>query len=131
MNTRYEWRGEFTNAALNQLHAEGFDHQLHADDWVKQTQQHSLGWVCAYAGEELIGFVNVAWDGAFHSFLLDTLVAAGFRRRGIGSKLVEMAAAGARAAGCEWLHVDFDPELRDFYTQVCGFESTDAGLMAL
>ena len=131
MSTRYEWRGDFTNAALNKLHAEGFGHQVHRDDWITQTRRHSLGWVCAYAGEELIGFVNVAWDGAFHSFLLDTLVAAEFRHRGIGSKLVEMAAAEARTAGCEWLHVDFDPKLRDFYFKACGFEPTDAGLIAL
>ena len=41
------------------------------------------------------------------------------------------AAAGARRAGCEWLHVDFDPEYRTFYFDVCGFEPTDAGLIAL
>ena len=37
----------------------------------------------------------------------------------------------ARAAGCEWLHVDFDPELAPFYLGACGFERTDAGLIHL
>ena len=131
MEIRYEWRGAFSNRALNELHAEGFDHAVHADDWVAQTQRHSLGWVCAYAGSDIVGFVNVAWDGAFHSFLLDTLVATRFHRLGIGTELVRIAAAEARRAGCEWLHVDFDPELRDFYFKACGFEPTDAGLIAL
>lgn len=37
---------------------------------------------------------------------------------------------GARAAGCEWPHVDFD-ELEPFYFAACGFRPTPAGLVAL
>jgi hypothetical protein len=37
----------------------------------------------------------------------------------------------AREAGCEWLHVDFDDHLRDFYFDACGFKPTNAGLIAL
>lgn len=131
MEVRYEWRGEFGNDALNALHAEGFDHRVFDDDWSAQIHDHSLGWVCAYDGDDLVGFVNVAWDGAFHAFVLDTLVSPTHRRQGIGTQLTGMAAAHARGAGCEWLHVDFDPELRDFYFEACGFEPTDAGLIAL
>ncbi len=131
MDVRYEWRGDVSNEALNALHAEGFDHDEHDDDWRTQLEKHSLGWVCAHAGTELAGFVNVAWDGAFHAFILDTVVATGHRRRGIGKQLVAVAAREARRAGCEWLHVDFDPEYRTFYFEACGFEPTDAGLIAL
>jgi GNAT superfamily N-acetyltransferase len=131
MDVGYEWRGEIDNDALNQLHAEGFDHAPHDDDWATQLAAHSLGWACAYAGQELVGFVNVAWDGAFHAFVLDTVVAASHRRKGVGKQLVAMAAAEARRAGCEWLHVDFDPEHSLFYFDACGFEPTDAGLIAL
>ena len=131
MTIRYAWRGDIDNDALNRLHAAGFDHDLHNDDWRKQLSEHSLGWVTAYSGEELVGFVNVAWDGAFHAFLVDTVVAVEHRRRGIGRELVAIAAAEARRAGCEWLHVDFDPEHRRFYFEACGFEPTDAGLIAL
>ena len=28
-----EWRGEFTNAEVNALHAEGFDHAASGHDW--------------------------------------------------------------------------------------------------
>jgi hypothetical protein len=31
--------------------------------------------VCARQGRELVGFVNVAWDGVVHAFVLDTMVA--------------------------------------------------------
>ena len=40
-------RGNFDNDALNQLHAEGFEHPVLADDWLATVDQHSLGWVCA------------------------------------------------------------------------------------
>ena len=45
--------------------------------------------------------------------------------------MVAFAAEHARAAGCEWLHVDFDDELRAFYLEACGFEPTAAGLIHL
>jgi GNAT superfamily N-acetyltransferase len=131
MAITYEWRGRFDNAELNALHAEGFAHRVLADDWWAQVQRHSLGWVCARDAEELVGFVNVAWDGAVHAFLLDTLAAARVRRLGVGSRLVEVAVEHARKAGCEWLHVDFEDHLREFYFDSCGFRPTQAGLIAL
>jgi GNAT superfamily N-acetyltransferase len=91
MSVRYAWRGEFENVAVNALHAEGFGHALLQDDWRGQVERHSLGWVCAWDGDELVGFVNVAWDGAVHAFLLDTLVTAGARRKGVGTELVAVA----------------------------------------
>jgi GNAT superfamily N-acetyltransferase len=127
----YTWRGEISNEAVNRLHAEGFGHRLLEDDWVGQVNRHSLGWVCAVADNELIGFVNVAWDGGVHAFVLDTLVAAGARRHGVGTRLVEVAVVRAREAGCEWLHVDFEDELRAFYLDACGFTPTHAGLVPL
>ena len=41
------------------------------------------------------------------------------------------AAICAKAAGCEWLHVDFDDDLAPFYFDSCGFEPTRAGLIHL
>jgi len=127
----YEWRGHFSNEEVNALHAEGFGHPLLEDDWLAQVNGHSLGWVCARAGTELVGFVNVAWDGGCHAFILDTLVAARVRRQGIGASLVSLAARQARGAGCEWLHADFEDHLRPFYFGGCGFTPTNAGLISL
>ncbi|MCC8246454.1 GNAT family N-acetyltransferase [Saccharothrix luteola] len=127
----YEWRGTFENPEVNALHAEGFDHRVLDDDWWGQVTRHSLGWVTARRDDALVGFVNVAWDGAAHAFVLDTLVTATARRRGVGRQLVATAVDGARAAGCEWLHVDFDDHLEPFYFDSCGFRPTKAGLVAL
>jgi len=131
MEINYEWRGGFDNAEVNALHAEAFGHRILEDDWRGQVDEHSLGWVCARQGDELVGFVNVPWDGAIHAFIIDTMVAARAGRRGIGTRLVEIVVAEARAAGCEWLHVDFDDQLRAFYFDACGFQPTNAGLIAL
>ncbi|MBW1598391.1 GNAT family N-acetyltransferase [Streptomyces sp. JJ38] len=132
MKITYTWRGDFDNAAVNALHAAGFGHPSQGVDWRDRVHRHSLGWVCARRdGEDLLGFVNVAWDGGAHAFVLDTVVAQGHRRLGIGAGLVAEAARQARAAGCTWLHVDFEEHLTPFYLDACGFRPTAAGLIAL
>ena len=131
MSIAYHWRGSIRNDELNALHAEGFDHRVLDDDWERQLAEHSLGWVTARDADTLVGFVNVAWDGGVHAFLLDTLTAASHRGRSIGTRLVEIAVDGARDAGCEWLHVDWDDDLRRFYVDACGFEPAEAGLIEL
>jgi len=131
MDPSYQWRGTFTDADVNALHAEGFGHPELDIEWRDQVERHSLGWVCAYEGDRLVGFVNVAWDGGVHAFVLDTVVTADARHQGIGAGLVDMATAEARAVGCEWLHVDFEEDLRGFYFGACGFASTPAGVIAL
>ena len=134
MGVDYEWRGRFTNAEVNVLHAEAFDTRVFGDDewnWVELTAAHSLGWVVAREAGQLLGFVNVIGDGLVHAWIQDVMVDRRARRRGVGRVLVARAAAGARAAGCEWLHVDFDDDLRAFYIDACGFTPTSAGLMSL
>ena len=81
MTISYEWRGQFTSAEANSLHAECFEHRVLSD------------------GE---------WDW-----------------RG------QVAVERSRAAGCEWLHVDFADHLRGFYLDACGFTPTNAGLIQL
>ena len=53
------------------------------------------------------------------------------RGHGVATELVGIARQHAAAAGCEWLHVDFDDDLRPFYFDACGFTPTNAGLIAL
>ncbi|GAB3312126.1 GNAT family N-acetyltransferase [Epidermidibacterium keratini] len=126
------WRGEFTNDEVNALHAAAFEHRVFDDDWVAQVDRFSLGWVTARDGAGvLVGFVNVAWDGGVHAFILDTMVDPRNGRAGIGTELVRTATVHARESRCEWLHADFEPHLRDFYFTAAGFTPTEAGLIAL
>jgi GNAT superfamily N-acetyltransferase len=131
VTTVYEWRGSFANTEVDALHAEGFGHAVSQHDWWAQVNRHSLGWVCAREDGDLVAFVNLAWDGAAHAFILDTVVANRLQRQGVGVRLIAAAADEARAAGCAWLHVDFEGHLRGFYLDACGFDSTEAGLIAL
>ncbi|MQY10108.1 hypothetical protein SRB5_02130 [Streptomyces sp. RB5] len=127
----YDWRGPVDNAALNALHAEGFGGPPGTLDWAGRLRRHSLGWVCAHEEGALVGFVNVAWDGGTHAFLLDTVVSRPCQGLGIGAELVAVAVRETRDAGCRWLHVDFEEELRPYYLDACGFRPTAAGLIAL
>ncbi|MFI6013890.1 GNAT family N-acetyltransferase [Streptomyces sp. NPDC051243] len=131
MTITYEWRGDFDSPDLNALHAQDFRHRPLDVDWLTRVHRHGLGWVCARHDGDLVGLVNVAWDGGVHAFLLDTVVATGHRRSGIGAGLVTEAARQARTAGCEWLHVDFEDDLRSFCFDACGFRPTTAGLVRL
>ena len=134
MTTVFEWRGAFTNAEVNALHAEAFQTAVYDEskwNWAELTRRHSLGWVVARQGADLVGFVNVLWDGLVHAWLQDTMVARRCRREGIGTGLIARARQGAKAAGCEYLHVDFEERLRPFYLGACGFTPTSAGLIAL
>ena len=101
-----------------------------AGDYGDRVLPRSLAHLGAYDGHRLVGFVNVAWDGGIHAFILDTQVHADFQRRGIATMLVRRAAEVARERGAEWLHVDFEPHLEAFY-RGCGFRPTQAGLIAL
>ena len=117
-----------TNDELNPLFAAAWPgHRTH--DFAPGLR-HCLGWVCAYAGERLVGFVKLAWDGEQHAFILDTTVDPAFQRRGIGRELVERAVAVAEARGLAWVHVDYEPHLHELYRQ-CGFRPTMAGLRRL
>ncbi|NKL10237.1 GNAT family N-acetyltransferase [Rhizobium leguminosarum] len=90
----------------------------------------SLAHIGAYQDDRLVGFVNVAWDGGIHAFILDTSVHPDMQRQGIATRLVREATQVARERGAEWLHVDFEPHLTGFY-RACGFRPTEAGLIKL
>lgn len=134
MSIVYEWRGDFNSAELNELHADAFGTPIVAEaewNWKQLVQRHSLGWVVARENARIVGFVNVPWDGLVHAWIQDTMVANDARHQGIATQLVAMARDGARDAGCEWLHVDFEDHLRPLYFDACGFVPTNAGLIAL
>ena len=71
----------------------------------------SLTYVAAYdtvgGGEQLVGFVNVAWDGGIHAFLLDTTVHPG-GAAAWGSVLNSSGGplrrpSGSAVGGCMWI----------------------------
>jgi ribosomal protein S18 acetylase RimI-like enzyme len=127
-NIEYRTSPAVSDADLKQLFEVAWGG--HHDGSFDGVLSRSLAYICAFEHGRLIGFVNVAWDGGVHAFLLDTTVAANYRHRGIGTELVRLAAQAAAHAGVEWLHVDYEPHLSAFY-RGCGFGRTEAGLLRL
>jgi ribosomal protein S18 acetylase RimI-like enzyme len=133
----YVLRGPVTNAELNALFSAGsptngwpsWQKGPDTSDWQPVLDQ-SLAYITARSEGRLVGFVNVAWDGRDHAFLLDPRVHPDFRHQGIGIELVRLAARASAAAGCEVLHVDYAKELGPFY-DACGFKPTAAGIIRL
>ena len=120
------------DARLSSLHARAFGYRCEAvGPWAARLQRHSVTWIGAFSDGELIGFVHACWDGGAHAFLLDTIVDPHFQGCGIGRRLVQSLIVEVRAAGCDWLHVDYEPRLDAFYRAACGFRRTDAGLLDL
>jgi ribosomal protein S18 acetylase RimI-like enzyme len=124
----YRVKPTIANEALNALFADAW--QGHQTRDFSPVLARSLSFICAYSDPELVGFVNIAWDGGRHAFLLDTTVRTDMRRRGIGTELVRRAVSAAREKGAEWLHVDYEPRLDGFY-RGAGFRETKAGLIRL
>ncbi len=116
-------------AALGELREAAWGGRDDGQSW-QAVLERSLTWITAFDGETLVGFVNVAWDGGVHAFVLDTTVHPEWQRRGIGVSLISQATQSAKAAGIHWLHVDYEPHLQPFYGR-CGFQPTDAGLLKL
>jgi len=81
-DVRYELRPTVDSVALNELFARAWAGHTSRD--FSNLLTHSLACVCAYSGESLVGFVNVAWDGGSHAFLLDPTVDPEYQRQGIG-----------------------------------------------
>ena len=117
---------------LAALHAAASGYTAETSDaaaW-ERVLARSLCWVTAHAEGRLVGFVNVAWDGGLHAFLLDTAVHPDWSRQGVGTALVKRAAGEAARLGAGWLHVDYEAHLEGFY-RGCGFGETKAGLLRL
>lgn len=130
-----EWRGEFSDTEVNELHAEAFETRVFTNEespWTHLSKNHSWGWVVARDdGGAITGFINVLSDGHTHAWVQDVMVAAAAQRQGLGVRMIHEVRDRATAAGMEWLHVDFDDEHTAFYIEACGFTSAKAGLMEL
>jgi hypothetical protein len=73
--------------------------------------------------------VNALHAEAFHDSEWNWVALT--RRHSLGWVVARQGAELAKAAGCEYLHVDFDEQLSPFCLGARGFVPTSAGLLAL
>jgi len=117
-----------TDAQLNELFAAAWPG--HTSGAYQQVLARSLAYCAAFDGDALVGYLDVAWDGGVHAFLLDPTVHPMRRRQGLGLALVRAAVDASTERGATWLHVDYEPALASFYA-AAGFRPTEAGLIRL
>jgi hypothetical protein len=79
--------------------------------------------------------IDYEWRGRFTNEEANALHAEAFETRVFDASewnWVDLTQRHSlRTAGCEWLHVDFDDDLRPFYFDACGFRPTNGGLIHL
>ncbi|MEP6764074.1 MAG: GNAT family N-acetyltransferase [Gemmatimonadaceae bacterium] len=119
-------RAALSDDALNDLFALTWPAHVRRD--FARVLQHSLTYFAAFEAQQLVGFVNLAWDGGSHAFVLDPTVHPRSQRQGLGSLLVRRALVAASEGGVEWVHVDYAPHLASFYAAL-GFRITTAGVL--
>jgi len=125
---RYIVDGPVDNQALDALFDAAWPNHTPID--FAKFVASSLFYILAYRSDALVGFVRVIGDGGIHGFILEPTVHPDAQRQNIGTTLLREAATAAKARGVEWLHVDFLPELTEFYRRA-GFRHTAAGLLQL
>ena len=128
---RCAWRATIDDQELSALHSAAFDLEHGVQPWGERLERYSLGWITARRGDTLIGFCNVITDGGRHAFLLDVVVHPEHQGTGIGRSLVLHAIEECRSATVQWLHVDFEADLGDFYMADGLFRRTTAGILEL
>ena len=119
---------ELTNEQMNTLFSSAWPSHKPRD--FRPLLERSLAYVATFDQSTLVGFVNIAWDGGVHGFILDTTVHADYQRQGIGLMLLKEAKRIAEQHNLEWLHVDFLPEYESFYRKA-GYRPTLAGLLEI
>ena len=71
--------------------------------------------VACFAGDTLVGYVDVVSDGIDDAYIRDLVVHPDYQRCGVGSKLLDMIITRVKSDGIKTLNVVFEPRLKDFY----------------
>lgn len=92
--------------------------------------ERSVFYICAYEGENLIGFLDVVGNGVTDAYIQNFLVAADRQGCGIGKAMMDLAVKRLTELGIRNAWLIFDPELEPFYRQF-GFAPLAGGRLRL
>ena len=79
---------------------------------------------CAYNKDELVGFGRVISDGILYAMIYDMIVATEFRKKGIGSRILEELVEQCREAGIREVQL-FSAEGKKSFYEKRGFRPRD------
>ena len=86
--------------------------------------------LCDEADDRLVAFARVLTDRTFRAFLFDVIVAADYRGRGVGHRLMEELLSHPIIRGVELVELYCRPDLVTFYERF-GFSSPDSGVVLM
>jgi ribosomal protein S18 acetylase RimI-like enzyme len=84
-------------------------------DKFKKKLGNTYFYTACFAGNELVGYVDVVSDGIDDAYIRDLVVHPDYQRRGIGTKLIDMVVKRVRSDGIKTINVVFKPRLKEFY----------------
>jgi GNAT superfamily N-acetyltransferase len=110
---------------------EGWINYLNDTVKLYRALSQSLCIICAYAGDELIGYIRCVGDGETVILIQDLIVKKAYKRQGIGRQLLQKINQRYSHVRQKWVMCDHDEALIRFYQQ-SGFETTqELGLQSL
>ena len=88
--------------------------------------RNSLLTVTAWDGRKLVGLIRIVGDGVTIIYIQDILVLKSYKRKGIGTYLINIICEEYKTVRQKVLLTDDTPETRGFYESL-GFVSCDKG----
>ena len=107
----------------------GWQAYLTDDERLKTAFRSSLFVLGAFDQEQLIGFVRCVGDGGHIVLIQDVLVAAAYRRKGVGSALVNAVLEKYASVRMISLYTDADDEADNRFYRSLGFRTIDKNHM--
>lgn len=86
--------------------------------------------LCDAADDRLVAFARVLTDRTFRAFIFDVIVAADYRGRGLGHRLIDEVLSNPGVKGVEQVELYCRPELVPFYESL-GFARPDSGVVLM
>lgn len=126
---QYKTHSPLTNDDLNGLFGRVGNKTMSVD--FSRILDQSLTWIAGYDGDVLMAWINVAWDGFVHAFLVDR-IAMDDEDGAVRSELVRQAIAAIRRdhPTVFKIHADCRPDEIPWLVEL-GFQQLPGGIVVL
>lgn len=124
-----EFGAELLDEVKSLYREAGWQAYLSDDERLKTAFRSSLWVLGAFDHDRLIGFVRCVGDGGHIVLIQDVLVAASYRRRGVGSALVNAVLERYASVRMISLYTDAEDEADNRFYRSLGFRTIDENHM--